>query len=293
MDITSAYEKIAFKMCSSWVEDYLIEPLRDIRGDLRKAHIRLTIVEYLSMALFTSIVVFVAEVPLLAIIFSILSRTAIIGVIMGLISGVLTATAIFMFFYMYPTFVVGERKKKIEDLLPFATLYLATISGSGIPHSGIFKTLAGFTEYGEISKEAKRIVDETEVAGINLVDALENAANRTPSDRFKEILWGIKTTLTVGGDLKSFLHEKTATAMDDYRRRLEQFTQQLSMFIEMYITVVIVGTIFLLVLTTIMGGIGGSTGMIVGVQLAVTFILLPIASVGFLILIRGISPATG
>lgn len=293
MDMSGGFEKLAFRVCGAWVEQYLLASFRDVRADLRKANIRLTVVEYISLALFTSMVVFIAEVPLVSIIFTIITRSPIFGLGIGLVGGVFTALGIFMFFYVYPSVLVGERKKKIEDMLPFASLYLATISGSGTPPVAMFKTLSKFKEYGEISKEAKRIVDETEVVGINIINAIENAANRTPSDRFKEILWGIKTTLMVGGDLKAFLHEKAVSAMQDYRRRLAQFTEQLAMFIEMYITVVIVGSIFFLVLSTIMGGIGGASGMIVGIQLAVTFIFLPIASIGFLILVRGISPSSG
>lgn len=185
-----------------------------------------------------------------------------------------------------------KEKKRIDDMLPFATLYLATIAGSGTPAVGMFKTLSKFKEYGEIAEEAARIVEETEIVGISIADALKNAANRTPSSRFKEILWGVMTTLLVGGDLKSFLHEKATTAMQEYRRRLQQFTQQVSMFMEMYLTVVIVGAIFFIVLSTIMGGIGGMPSLIVGVQLAITFVFLPVASAGFLVILKGLAPAS-
>lgn len=293
MAFSETYAKLAYKICGRVTEAYLLQPLKDIHTDLKKAAMRISLVEYLSMALLTTIIIAVLVIPILMILVGSLTGNFGIGFFIGLIGGMFAATGAFFFFYSYPSIKVGQRKKNIEDLLPFATLYLATIAGSGIPPVGMFKTLARFREYGEISEEAARIVEETELIGINIADALKNAASRTPSDRFKEILWGIMTTLLVGGDLKSFLHEKSVSAMQEYRRRLEQFTATMSMFIEMYITVVVVGAIFFIVLSTIMGGIGGSSTMIVGVQLAVTFLFLPVSAVGFLILMKGIAPASG
>ena len=97
----------------------------------------------------------------------------------------------------------------------------------------------------------------------------------------------------VGGDLKSYLHERAQGAMNDYRRRLAEFTQQLSLFIEMYITVVVVGSIFFMILTTIMASIGGgSTDMITMAQVAMVLIGLPFASIGFVVLIKGMAPSS-
>ncbi|MFH1127273.1 MAG: type II secretion system F family protein [archaeon] len=199
-----------------------------------------------------------------------------------------------MLFYTYPSVIVSDRKKRIDDSLPFATLYLATISGSGTPPIAMFRALANFKEYGEISKEAERIIEETDVLGVNLALAIENAANRTPSDHLRDIFWGIKSILVVGGDLQRFLHEKAISTMQEYKRRLAQFTQQLSMYIEMYITVVIVGSVFFMVLTTIMGSMSAdpkTTVFIVAAQFLVSFIFLPLASFGFMILIKGIAPS--
>ncbi|MCK5699199.1 MAG: hypothetical protein KAH93_05085, partial [Candidatus Aenigmarchaeota archaeon] len=58
-------------------------------------------------------------------------------------------------------------------------------------------------------------------------------------------------------------------------------------------TVVIVGSVFFMVLTTIMGSMScGSSQMIVLLQFLITFLFLPVASFGFMILIKGIAPST-
>lgn len=302
MEASESYNKFAYRYFGRFTEQYLIKYFGDMKVDLRRAGINVTSSEYIALALATSVAVFAVMTPLISLILTIIltqigtatvGQARALGMLAGLLGGVFSSTLIFLLFYSYPSVVIGERKKKIEDALPFATLYLTTVAGSGTPPIAIFKALSRFTEYGEIAKESKRISEETELMGVNFVDAVENAARRTPSENFRDLLWGIRSILTVGGNLREYLHGKSIGFMQDYRRRLNQFTQQLSMFVEMYITVVLVGSVFFLVLSTIMGGIGGGNGsMIVAIQLLLTFFFLPMASIGFLILVKGISPTS-
>lgn len=305
MDANAAYTKFAYKFFGTFARKNLAPAFKDLHKDLGRANIPVTLVEYLSVAITTSIIVFIIMTILSSIIITALINAAtgisiaenpgniILSVFMGFLAGLFSSVGIFVLFYSYPSVIVADRKKRIDDSLPFATLYLATISGSGTPPIAMFRALANFKEYGEISKESQRIIEDTDILGANLSVAIENAANRTPSDNLRDILWGIKSIIVVGGDLQRFLHEKSISTMQEYRRRLAQFTQQLSMFIEIYITVVIVGSVFFMVLTTIMGTISaGSTALVVLLQFLITFLFLPFASVGFMILIKGIAPST-
>ena len=293
MNSNAQFTRIAYRYFGDVVEKYLLSNFPTLQSDISKANMRITAQEYLALAVATATTVFVFELPLLVLILSIVFSDTLIGFIFGVFGGIITTIGIFFLFIVYPSIVIDERKKRIDDSLPFAVLYLATISGSGTPLVAMFKTISKFKEYGEISKECSRIVEEVELMGSNIVVSLENAAKRTPSEKFKEVLWGMRSTIMVGGDLKSYLHERAQGAMSDYRRRLAQFTQQLSLFIEMYITVVVVGSIFFMILTTIMGGIGGgSTGMITLAQVAMVLIGLPFASIGFIVLIKGMAPSS-
>jgi len=301
MHLDDSYVKFAYRYFGRMSEEYFIKHFGELKTDLKKANINVTLSEYIAVSLMTSAIVFMVTTPLVSIVSTLFlpkitnitaGQAYVMGLLAGLLAGVFTFTLTFLFFYSYPSIIIGERKKRINDALPFATLYLTTVAGSGTPPLAIFKALSNFTEYGEIAKESKRISEETELMGVNFIDAVENAARRTPSEDFRDLLWGIHSILTVGGNLREYLHGKSIGFMQDYRRRLNEFTQQLSMFVEMYITVVLVGSVFFLVLSTIMGGIGGSSTMIVSIQLILTFLFLPLASLGFLILIKGISPTS-
>ena len=128
--------------------------------------------------------------------------------------------------------------------------------------------------------------------GLNFKDALSNAAKRTPSKKFKNILEGIKSTIEAGGDLKSYLKDTTKELMAFYKIRLEKYENQVMLLTEMYLTAVIVGSIFLLVISVIFSVIGtASNELIISMQLAIVILILPASSAGFILIERGIAPA--
>ncbi|MBU4245899.1 MAG: type II secretion system F family protein [Nanoarchaeota archaeon] len=290
-DFNEKYISISYRVMGNFVGQYLVDELRDLRPDIQKANIGISLIEYLSVSLFTSLIVFVFQVPLISIIMMLLLKSVLLGLISGFLFGLFCAIGIFSLFYFYPSLRVQARCKKINESLPFAMFYLTTISGSGTPPLLMFKMLAQFKEYEEISEEAKKIVYDVDIAGMSVTKALENAAGRTPSNHLREIYWGITNSLTTGGDLKSLLYEKANSAMEEYKRSLSGFTAMLSTLTEIYLTGVVVGSIFFMVLSTIMSSFGSDTTTIINLQLAVTFILLPILSVAFIAVLKQISPA--
>ncbi len=290
-DFNERYVKFAYRAFGNFVNQYVINEFRDMRPDMQKANIKLSLVEYLSVAMLTSVGVFVLEVPLTSIIMALLIKSVLLGLITGLLVGMFLAVGIFAMFYVYPSVRVEERCKKINESLPFAMFYLTTVSGSGTPPLMMFKMLAQFKEYAEISEESNKIVYDVEVAGMSITKALEDAAGRTPSDHLKEVYWGVNNSITTGGDLKSLLYEKANSAMEAYKRNLNEFTSKLSMLTEIYLTGVVVGAIFFMVLSTIMSGFGGSSSTIIALQMGVTFILLPLLSVAFIVILKQISPS--
>ena len=290
-DFNSKYISLAYRLLGNFVGTYIVDELRDLRPELQKANIKITLLEYICVALLTTIIVFVFQAPLFSVILMLLMTNQILGLISGFLFGLFCAVGVFMLFYYYPSIRVQERCKKINEALPFAMFYLTTISGSGTPPLTMFKMLAQFKEYEEISEEANKIVYDVEIAGMSITKALESAAGRTPSDHLREIYWGINNNLTTGGDLKSLLYEKANGAMEEYKRNLASFTAKLSMLTEIYLTGVVVGSIFFMVLSTIMSSFGTNASTIVNLQLGVTFVVLPLLSVAFIFVLKQISPA--
>lgn len=262
---------------------------KDLKQDLKKADMRITVEEYFSEFVLIEMIV----VPLFVITSFFLISTLTDFTMSVLISfgfGALIGVGILVFFYLNPANTVQERSKKIDNALHFAALYMATLATTGTPPFLIFRVMSGFKEFGEVSRVALRITEEVELFGYDLPESLSRQADIVPSSNLSELLWGIRATIISGGDLNRFLNEKSKTFTTLFRRRLEEYVQTMSLFMEMYITVVIVGTILVIVLSTIMSMMGG---LLEQVQLMQTLFIglgVPFVTTAFIIMLKTISP---
>jgi hypothetical protein len=87
------------------------------------------------------------------------------------------------------------------------------------------------------------------------------------------------------------LEERSDKLISDYERRIEEFSDKLSLLVEMYITVVIVGSIIFTSLSVVFSSVTQlETGTIVTIQVVAIFFGLPMISGMFILLVGGISP---
>lgn len=269
---------------------YLIDYFESLRPKLSKANIEITLPEYISMILISSLISLLVSIFVIGglMVLSMGISGMVIGLALGLVAAVFTTAS----FYFYPILIVSSRASKIRDTLPFATMYLSTLAGTGTPLPQIFKNLSEVDEYGEVSKEAEKISRDIETFGMDVNEALERAANRTPSEDFKELMWGMNHILTTGGSLREFLKQRSDKLMDDYQRRIEEFAKNLSLLVEMYITVIIVGSIIFTSMSAVISSFSPnmSPNLLVNVQVAAIFFGLPVISGMFIILVDGLSP---
>jgi len=286
MDFKKEYKQVAARIFNKLVDPHLSK-FGWIKRDLKRANIRMMLREYLSVCFLTAVLLLPVWFIVVFFFFNLLDLpTPIMSAGFGtllLTGGTLVAA------FEYPATKAKERSRNIDNNLPFACLYMNTIAGTGAPPHMIFSFLSKFKEYGEVSIEAQKIMEDIEVMGEDIERALRRAARETPSENFRDLLWGMITSIVQGGDLKSLLEGKSQHLMDAYRRKLDDFTSDVSMYVEVYITLIIVGSIFSIVMMTIMGAISGF-GTLQSVQTLMVYVFLPVASVVFIILLRLISP---
>ncbi len=262
-----------------------------IRPDLAKSGLNLSLKEYVYGMFFIVLLVFIAALPFFSIVSSVFLGP-VLSFLFSLTISFLLSLLVFFIFYSYPSFIVASKKKSIDAALPFATTYMATISSSGTPPHLIFKILSQFEEYGEISNEAKKIWRDIELFGVDLLDAMRRAASRTPSELFKELLWGMTTVISSGSDLSVYLREKANGFMEERRRKLQEYSKTLSLMIEIYLTLIIVGSIFFIIMASIMSSfsMGEPDPFLPFIQFVVIYFVLPLVSVGFVYMFKVISP---
>ncbi|MFB6193249.1 MAG: type II secretion system F family protein [Candidatus Nanohaloarchaea archaeon] len=282
------FKQISYDLAGPYALQY-IHYFEGLRPQLTKAGLDISLPEYLSMMMVsvvgTLVLSFFGIGGFLAL------STGISGFLMGIIFGIIFSILVFAGFYIYPSILISNRASKIRDTLPFATMYLSTLAGTGTSLPEIFENLSEVEEYGEVSKEAAKISRDVNTLGMDISEALKRAAERTPSDDFEELVWGINHSITTGGSLREFLRQRAETLMNDYQRRVEEFADQLSLLVEMYITIVIVGSIIFTSMSAVMSSFASmSPELVVTVQAIAIFIGLPLISGMFIILVRGMAP---
>ena len=259
-----------------------------LKLSLRKSGIPMTSDEYASLLLAAALIIPLGLAFLISLVLMILGTDLIMLIPYFTIIFVVLASLIIIVGYMNPGMKMSDIKKDIMNNLPFSTIYLTTLSGSGMNAVQMFKILSHFTEFGEVSKSAQKIVRDVELLGVDIATALEQAAERTPSSQLRELYWGMRSTMTTGGDLNTFLIEKSQSYMSDYRRFLDKFVDQMSILMEVYITAVIVGSIFFIIMGVILSLMGGGQSLAM-VRLLV-YIGIPMMSIMFMLIIAGMSP---
>jgi flagellar protein FlaJ len=286
------YTKLAMKLFHQ-TGDKVISYFSDIIPDIKKSKMKTTPQEYMSIALLTSFIVFLFELPIWALIVAIFVQSIMFSIFLSFMLSSLLAAVFFMAFVNYPKLITKDRAKSIDDNLPFATLYMTTISGSKLPLYKVLKIFSKFAKYGEFTDEINSINSDVEVFGLDINTALTRAIDRTSSKNFKEFLYGLLSLSSTGGDIHQYIKDKSKSLMAEHRRRLYEFSHQLMVFTEVYLTAIVLGAIFFTVLTSILSSISmGSTGggNTILLQFLLIFIFLPAVTAVFIILIKSATP---
>jgi flagellar protein FlaJ len=181
-------------------------------------------------------------------------------------------------FYFYPSSEKDSLSKKLDQELPFAVIHMSAISSSGIEPVEIFKIIGTSREYPYIGKEIRKLLNQINLYGYDLVTALKNVSRNTSSTRLSELLSGICTTITSGGDLSQFFEKRAESLLVVYRLDREKYTRSSETFMDVYISVVIAAPMILMILMVMLQvsnvGSGLSSGVMVLIVGAINILFL-------------------
>ena len=152
----------------------------------------------------------------------------------------------------YPSIEKKAIEKKINQELPFVTIHMAAIAGSNVEPTHIFSIIAAGREYPYTKKEIKKILNQINLYGYDLVSALRSSAGFTSSAKLSELFSGFATTITSGGNLETFLAKRADTLIFDYKTESEKAIRSAETFMDIYISVVIAAPMILTLLLVMM-----------------------------------------
>jgi len=247
---------------------------------LEKADIAMVYQEYYSMVLMNIILGFISAFTS-AIIFYLLIPHPITALLMLIISSIVPI-AIGIYYLSLPVSKAKSRAKKIDKYLPYATNFINTMSVAGVSPAEIFEALSKAELYGEIQKEAQKIVTEIKMMGVDTITALKNAIEISPSEKFKEFIQGIIAVIQSGSELGPYfercVERYMARDLVERKRNLET----LAIMAEAFVVTVIAFPLFLVIIISIMGLTSGQIDYVF--MYLIALIILPLAYFGFYML---------
>ena len=289
----SAYAKISNKFFSN-LSNRIIENgyFKSLGGDLRKANIPFILNTYVSIMLFSAMLavffalflfVFLlfftirAEMPII-----ILAELSAARVFINAIVCLAFPIAAFLGLYIYPVLEASGISKKINQELPFVTMHMSAIAGSGIEPTQIFKIVALGKEYPYTKSEIKKVINQVNIYGYDLVSALKNSAKSTSSLKLSELFNGMATSISTGGSLTDFLNQRTETLLFDYKIEREKSTRSAETFMDIYISMVIAAPMIMMLLLILISVGPISIGLSAGALTIIIISIVALINVAFL-----------
>jgi len=220
---------------------------------------------------------------------SLSSYSMIIGTIIAVIASFIVFGGMTYFvFLLYPGILSGERRRSIDATLPYAINYITAMSTAGITPAEVFHLLGDSNIYGECAVEARYITREVELFGKDLVDALRICSAYTPSQRMKDFLQGAMASISSGGNLTEYFRTKAEEYKHENRLNQKMFLETLGLISESYVTALVAGTLFIIILQSVVAAISGSSSPYF--LYIVIYGIIPLGSLMFIIIISSMTP---
>ncbi len=211
-------------------------------------------------------------------------QTELLSAAAGLLLFTLIFYTVYLIYAKIPATKANIRKSQIDQSLPHAVAYLYALDhGGGINLFDIFKSLSRYAYiYGAAAEEFGRIIRDVEYFGYDMLTALQNASNRTASDKFKDFVDGLISIVSSGGDVTTYLMSKTRQYHSTAAREQKTFLETLGIMAEVYIAVFVVGPLFMMTVLVVIGLVDTESSMILYILI---YALIPAGTAIYLILL--------
>jgi len=288
------FEALSFRLFGKRIAPFFLEKVfPTTKGNLQKGRVKIYPATYVSMMFFTTLLTIPISVLglTLALVFHFLPFLAMVPVPLFIIVG----------FYVVPVNQAADRATGLEREMPFAAAYISVMASGGIAPYTSFKRLSDVDLMPAMRKEARDIIKEVEIFGVDPLSALEVAAKKTPLDIFKDFLGGYASTVIIGGDIGHYLERKAEDIFKTRALRVKAAAERLGMLLETFIIVMVMMSLCFYILFAVQQIQTGSTSTASTASanlssysgiLMYTYLFTPLLSVVFVYLAHSMQPKT-
>ena len=178
-----------------------------------------------------------------------------------LLMGVVLGQVTFGIMYMLPSFKLKSRTARLLGELPYYIGYMATLASSGLNLQGVYRAISWEESESELVKDAQRLIQNLDMMGMDVSEALRDLIKRSPAPSYTELLEGLVTTVMAGGDTKEYFTSFAKIQLEEKKIMMKKSTAALGMLSELYTILLIVfpllGSIILSVMGMMTPNLGG------------------------------------
>ena len=282
MPFLETLEALSFRLFGTVAPTFLKRGF-EFKDRLERAKIKIYPATYVSLMLFTAVL----TIPISVI-------AIMITYFYGFLSILFLAPLPFYvmaFFIVWPMSKASDRSANLEREIPFAAAYISVMASGGIAPYTSFKRLAEVELMPAMRGEAREIIKDVEIFGIDPLSAIEQAAKKNPLDVFKDFLAGYASTVIIGGDIGHFLERKAEDIFKARALRVKAAAERLGMLLETFIIIMVLMSLCFYILFSVESiysvGISSFSGIIL-----YTYLFTPMLSLMFIYLAHSMQPKT-
>ena len=197
----------------------------------------------------------------------------------GLLSAV-AAVATRELRWRMPSIRADGRARRIDAGLPRTVAFTYALTRGGMSFPDVLRTLSENERvFGEGAAEVGVAVQNIDLFNVDLVTAVQDLSENTPSERFGTFAENLSSVLQSGGDVSEFLRGQYERYRDEAEEQQAEILNLLATTAEVYVTVIVAGVLFLITILLIIGLTAGDTLFVMRV---LTYVIVPAANVLFL-----------
>lgn len=155
---------------------------------------------------------------------------------------------------------IAKRRDMIEKELPFSLSEFSVLASIGLSPIQLVRRMAARDRDPAMTNEFRKIVYKTSMQGQDIVTALAETARESPSALLRNAFWDLGNIIHQGGDIAAYIQGQAEAIMETKRARQKAFIDRLGGYADMYVTVVLLGIIFMGIGAFLMDAFGTTAG---------------------------------
>jgi len=282
----------SYKLLNDHVK-FLHPKLSSLEKSIKQAMMPIPFEVYVSSMVFFSMIAGICGIVMGAIASQFINiQPASMAMILPLLSGLMLFGMTFGILQMIPAIRVKNRSAKLIEEIPHFIGYMSTLATSGLTLEGIFKAIAKEDTDEDIVKDARFIVRNIDILGMDLISAIKDLVHRTPSGPYSELLEGAIVTVQSGGDLKEYFNATAKVQLEEKKMLMQKTTESLGSVAEIYTILLIVFPLLAVIMLSIMGIMSPSLAGfdLLTLMNILTFAVIPLSGVLMLVMMDTMVP---